>query len=325
VRKSNLSIGVVGAFLILWLGWSFWDAYRPKPVVLQGQIEAQEYSMSSKLPGRIGAVLVRKGDTVVAGQLLFTIDSPEIAAKLTQAQGTQKAARAMAHAADSGAREQEVAAARDQWETAKAAEELAQKSFERMDVLFKDGVIAEQRRDEVYAGYQVAQYQAQAAFELYSMAKEGTRSEVKEAAAGQATAASGLVAEVEAAAADTDIRSAYDGEVASVFLHAGEIAPQGFPVVTIVNMAESWAVFQVREDMLQQTQKDTQIEVRIPALGEEMHAFKITHISVMGDFATWRATNATEGYDLKTFEVEARPLIPIADLRVGMTVLLQLN
>lgn len=325
MNKSNLLIGAVGAFLVLWLGWSFWDAYRPKPVILQGQIEAQEYSMSSKVPGRIDSVLVRKGDAVVAGQLLFSIDSPEIRAKMTQAQGTQQAAAAMSRAADSGAREQEIEAARDQWETAKAAEELAQKSFERMDTLFKDGVVAEQRRDEVYAQYQVTQYQAQAAFELYSMAREGARSEVKDAAAGQATAASGLVAEVEAAAADTEIRSAYDGEVANVFLHGGELAPQGFPVVTIVNMAEAWAVFQVREDMLQQTPKDAEIEVRIPALGEQMHAFKVTHVSVMGDFATWRATNATEGYDLKTFEVEARPLSPIDDLRVGMTVLLQLR
>lgn len=324
MNRNSTLIAIPLIPLILWLGWSFWDAYRPRPMLLQGQIEAQEYAMSSKVPGRIDSVLVRRGDLVEKSQLLFTLDSPEVAAKLEQAQGTQIAASAVARAAETGARAQEIEAARDTWKIAQAAEELAEKSFRRMDQLFRDGVIAEQRRDEVYAAYQAAQFQSKAAYQVYSMASEGARNETVEAAEGQAQAASGLVDEVQAAVEDTEIRSRYEGEVANVFLHKGELAPQGFPVVTVVDMKDAWAIFNVREDLLSRLPKGSEIDVQIPALSRERATFRITHISVMGDFATWRATNATEGYDLKTFEVEARPIQPIEGLRVGMTVLIAL-
>ncbi len=315
----------LGTLLLAWLGWSFWDAYRPRAVILQGQIEAQEYGISSKVPGRIAAVHVRKGDLVEDGQLVFTIDSPEISAKLEQAQGGEQAASALARSVESGARSQEIEAARDQWETAKAAEELARKTFDRMESLFKDGVIPEQRRDEAYAFHQTALYTTKAAFQVYSMAQEGARSEMKDAAKGQVRAATGMVAEVEAFAADTSVHSSHRGEVATVFLHRGEIAPPGFPVVTIVDVSDAWAIFQVREDWLNAVPKNAEIEVRIPALGAEYFRFRVSHVSVMGDFATWRATSATEGYDLRTFEVEARPINPIEGLRVGMTTLLEIE
>ena len=320
-RRLLIGIGLV---LVAWLSWSFWDAYRPRPLVLQGQIEATEYSVSSKLPGRIAQVMVRKGDRVESGQLIFTIDSPEIEAKLAQAQGGRRAAGAIADAADTGARAQEIEAARDQWQTAKAAQELADKTLQRMENLLAEGVIPQQRRDEVYAAHEAAKYASQAAHAVYTMALEGARPETKEAARGQEQAAAGVVAEVEAMELDTAIHSSWSGEVSTVFLHAGELAPQGFPVVSIVDIGDAWAVFSVREDYLKHVAQGTEIQLAIPALGEGLYSFRISHISVMGDFATWRASNATQGYDLKTFEVEARPLQPIAGLRVGMTTLLEL-
>jgi HlyD family secretion protein len=323
MNTGNRFLTIIGFVLLVWLAWSFWDAYRPKALVLQGQIEATEYTVSSKVPGRIAEVLVRKGDLVEVGQLVFRIDSPELEAKLAQAEGGKQAASAIAKAADNGARAQEIEAARDQWQTAKAAEELSAKTLQRMENLLADGVIPLQRRDEVYAAHEAAKYTTQAAYQLYSMAQEGARSETREAAKGQEQIASGVVAEVEAMKEDTEIHSHWSGEVATVFLHAGELAPQGFPVVSVIDIDDPWAIFQVREDYLKNVSKGAEIQVRIPALGGGLYAFEISHISVMGDFATWRATSATAGYDLKTFEVEARPVAPIKDLRVGMTTLLE--
>ena len=311
--------------LVGWISWAFWYAYQPEKLVLQGQIEAQQYSVASKIPGRISEVLVRRGDQVEVGQLVFTIDSPELEAKLEQARGTEQVADAVETAADSGAREQEKLAAYDQWQTAKAAETLASKTYQRLQNLFDEGVASEQRRDEAFAAFQVTQYTAQAAYQLYSLAEEGTRDETRDAAAGQVRAASGLVAEAEALKNDLRIQSAFRGEVSNVFLHPGELAPQGFPVVTIMDTSEAWAVFQVREDLLQRVPKGSKISVLIPSLGEQTFTFEIHHISVMGDFATWRATSSTQGYDLRTFEVEARPSSPIEGLRAGMTVLLEFD
>jgi HlyD family secretion protein len=153
------------------------------------------------------------------------------------------------------------------------------------------------------------------------MANEGAREEVKRAAKAKESMAAGAVAEVEAYLADTKITSWYDGIVSQVLLHQGELAPQGFPVVTLVDIDDAWAIFHIREDYLKDFPTGQKISVTIPALSNEPFLFKISHISVMGDFATWRATDTTQGFDMKTFAVEARPVAPIPSLRVGMTVL----
>lgn len=305
-----------------WLAYSFYQAYQPRPERIQGQIEAQHYSISSKVPGRIEQVSVRKGDNVKKGQIIFTLLSPEIQAKLQQAQAGKNAAGAISEQADNGARIQEISAMKMQWEKAKAADELMEKTYERINNLFNDGVVAEQKRDEVYTQWQASKYNESSAYQLYAMAKEGARDEVKRAAKEQENMAAGAVAEVEAYIADTKISSWHNGEVSQVLLQEGELAPQGFPVVTIIDMDDAWAIFHIREDTLKDFPKGQKIEVNIPALGDNTFMFEITHISVMGDFATWRSTDNSQGFDMRTFEVEARPSENIPLLRVGMTVLL---
>ncbi|MCW8328507.1 efflux RND transporter periplasmic adaptor subunit [Photobacterium sp. SDRW27] len=320
--KSLVAI-VPAAALVGWLGYTFWQAYQPQPERMQGQIEAQQYNVSSKVPGRIEQVLVRKGDRVERGDLIFTLLSPELDAKLEQAKAGQEAAGAMAEQAKKGARSQEIAAAKDQWQKAKAAAELMGKTYQRVDNLYKDGVVAEQKRDEAYTQWQAARYTERAAYQMFEMAKEGARDETKRAAAEKARMAAGAVAEVEAYAADTQVESWHDGEVTQILLHEGELAPQGFPVVSVVDIRDAWAVFHVREDKLKDYNQGAEIEASIPALGNEKYSFKVSHVAVMGDFATWRTTDPAQGFDMRTFEVEARPTQPIEGLRVGMSVIVE--
>ncbi|GHY43857.1 HlyD family secretion protein [Vibrio cholerae] len=312
------AVAVVG-----WIGYRFYQAYQPEPVTLQGQIESQQYSISSKVPGRIDQVLVRKGDQVEKGQLIFTLLSPEIDAKLEQAIAGQKAAGALAQEAENGAREQQIQAAKDQWLKAQAAAELAEKTYLRVNNLYNDGVVSEQKRDEAQTQWQAAKYTESAALQMYELAKEGAREETKQAAFEKARMAAGAVAEVEAYAADTKIQSWFDGEVSQVLMHSGELAPQGFPVVTVVDTQDTWAVFNVREDLLKHFTQGVQFTAYLPALDKSIE-FKVTHVAVMGDFATWRSTDATQGFDLRTFEVEARPVTPTEGLRMGMSVVVKL-
>lgn len=323
--SSRLKIGLLTGLVIIIIGWlfySFYQAYQPLPQRIQGQIEAQYYNISSKVPGRIDKVLVQKGDTVVRDQLIFTILSPEIEAKLQQAKAGKKAAGAVAKQAENGAREQEIAASKTQWLKAKAADELMEKTYNRIDNLYQDGIISEQKRDEVYTQWQASKYSEKAAYELYAMAQEGARDEVKVAAKEQENMAAGAVAEVEAYIADTKVKSWNNGEVSQILLQEGELAPQGFPVVSIVDISDAWVVFHITEDKLKDFPKGQKIEVNIPALGGDSFAFEISHIAIMGDFATWRATDSSQGFDMRTFEVEARPLENIPSLRVGMSALL---
>lgn len=323
ILKTVLAALVV-VIVVVWLGVRFHRASQPPPPRLQGQIEAREYSVSSKVPGRIGHVLVRRGDPVTAGQTIFTLTSPEIEAKLQQAEAGKAAAGALSRQAENGARPQEVRAAREQWLKAKAAAELMEKTFVRIDSLYSDGVLPEQKRDEVYTKWQAALHTEQAAKEIYEMAEEGARSEIKEAAQAKKNMAAAMVREVEAFAEETTVTTYHDGEVSQVLLRAGELAPQGFPVVTVVDLDDVWAVFQIREDLLSRFEKDSEFEARIPALGDGTYRFKVVYLSVMGDFATWRPTDISTGYDMRTFEIEARPVEKIEGLRVGMSVLVDL-
>jgi len=323
ILKTILALLVI-IVVVGWLGFRFYRACQPPAPRLQGQIEAREYSVSSKIPGRIARVLVHRGDAVTAGQTIFTLASPEIDAKLEQAEAGKQAAGAMSRQAENGARPQEVRAAREQWLKAKAAAELLEKTYLRIESLYQDGVLPEQQRDEVYTKWQAALHTEKAAREMYEMADEGARKEIRDAARAREKMAGAMVKEVEVFAGETTVRTFHDGEVSQVLLHDGELAPQGFPVVTVVDIEDVWAVFQVREDLLERFSKGTEFDVRIPALGDGSYRFRVVYLSVMGDFATWRPTDITTGFDMRSFEIEARPIEAIEGLRVGMSVLLDL-
>lgn len=316
-------IFAVFAAIVAWLSYTFWLAYQPKPLRMQGQIEAQQYNISSKIPGRINEVMVKKGDVVAKGQLVFTILSPEIEAKLVQAQAGQDAAEALAEEVYTGARIEQIEAARDKWQQAKAAADLMEKTFQRIENLYNSGVVAEQKRDEAETKLKGARFAENGALQMYKMAQEGAREETKKAAAGKARMAAGAVAEVEVYAADMKIESWNSGEVTQILLQSGELAPQGFPVVTIIDMNDAWAVFHVREDRLSDFNKGSEFSANIPALGGASYRFRVDHVAVMGDFATWRATDSDKGFDMRTFEIEARPVETIEGLRAGMSVIIE--
>ena len=326
MRKLSKALPVIPLLIIvIWVAFSFWQAYQPEQQTLQGQIEAQQYSISSKVAGRIGEVLVKKGDDVVQGQKIFTLVSPELNAKLEQAKANQQAAMAMADDAKKGARQQEVDAAKDEWQKALSGAQLAEKTYFRVNNLYNDGVVSEQRRDEAYTQWQAAKYTENAAKSIYQLTLEGARENTIKAASEKERQAAGKVAEVQAYSNDMQVETKHHGEVSQVLLQSGELAPQGFPVVSIIDMQDAWLVLHIREDMLSQFKKDNEFTARIPALDNQSFTFKVTFVSVMGDFATWRATNSKKGFDLRTFEIEARPVKPIDNLRVGMSAIIDLT
>ena len=209
-KKTTLM--TAGAAVLVLLGLGVWRASQPAPDVFQGQMEARETDIAPKVPGRIAQVLVKEGDAVQPGTPLIRMDSPEVAAKLAQASAAQDAAQAVATKAERGARPQEVEIARLQWQRAEAAAELAATSFKRVEGLARDGLIAAQKRDEAEANYKASRDAAAAAKAQYDMARLGARAEDKAAAAAQARQVAGLVAEVEAAKAETELKSPVAGE-----------------------------------------------------------------------------------------------------------------
>jgi len=318
-----LIIGAIGA-VFLWVGYSFFQNYNQHKIILEGEITAQRYTVSSKIPARIASVDVKRGEVIHKGQKVFTLYSPEVEAKLKQALAARDAAQAQKEQADKGAREEQIEALRQQYLKATAAKELYEKSYKRIQNLYHAGVLAEQKKDELFTKYKAALYTQKAAKELYMMAKKGARAEVKKAADAQARVYDGKVDEVKAFEKEQVIYSYYDAEVESVMLHEGEIAPSGFPVVVLLDRNNSWLNVSVREDYLHAFKQGNVLNVYLPALEKE-YKFKVTYIAPEGSYASWSATQTLKGYELKSFAVELRPIKPIKGLRVGMSGIIKLD
>lgn len=321
LRKTVLALALLA--VVGTIGYGLWRAAAPPPVVLQGQMEAQETDVAPKVAGRIGQVLVQEGQQVRSGDALIRMDSPEIEAKVAQAQAARDAASAVARKAANGARPQEVEMARANWQRAQAAADLASKSWQRVDRLAREGLVAAQKRDEAYANFVAARDQARAARAQYDLALSGARAEDRAAANAQERQVAAVVAEARVAQSEAALASPVAGEVAKVYAKVGEIAPQGVPVVTVVDLNDQWLVLNVREDRVQRFAIGSQFEGSIPALKQDKVTFKVTASSVLPDFATWRATRSDQGFDMRTFEIKARPLQPVAGVRPGMSVLVQ--
>lgn len=323
-RKIILFITCVGIFVVIGaILFGLFKAMQTRPLIFQAQVEAREVDVAAKVPGRVLELLVHEGDHVSLGDVLFELDSPELTAKLAQANAGRDAAAAMETKADSGAREEEIRMAKFSWTRAQSAAELAKKTFDRYDALYKEGLIAEQQHDEAATKANAAEDAALAARAQYDMAANGARTEDKAAATALLDQADGVLAEITAYRAETLLRAPIAGEVSSILIDVGELAPTGFPVITLVDLSDNWAVLNVREDHLIHFKMHDRINGRIPALGNKEVELSVFYIAPLADYATWRATRYSSGYDIKTFEVRMRPINPIDGLRPGMSVLLE--
>ncbi|AKJ32095.1 membrane protein [Caldimonas brevitalea] len=300
------------------LAWGLWKAFAPQSLPLQGQIEAQEVHVSAKIPGRVGQLHVQLGQQLKAGDLVFELDSPEVQAKVVQARAAQEAAQAVAAKADAGARPEEIEMARSNWERAGTGARLARTTYQRVQAMYDEGVLARQKRDEAEAQWRAAEQQEQAARAQYVLARKGARREDQQAANAQVRQVAGVVTEAEVGLAETHIKAPVGGEVSKIQIQPGELAPQGFPVVTLVNLSDLWAVLQVREDEMAAYAMGSVHSAEVPALKTRV-SFKVSSISALPDFATWRAARPG-GTDLRTFEVRLRPTAHAAALRPGMSV-----
>ena len=312
---------VIGGLIVALLALGLWLSYRPVPDQLQGMVDAREIRITSKVTGRIERFFVNEGQPVRAGQLLYTLASPEVAAKSEQAHGALASAQAVENKAEEGARREDVRAAEAQWRRAQAAADLAQETAGRTQRLYDQGVISGQKADEARTNAIASREGARAARAQYDAALAGARPQDRAAASGQVRQAEGAVAEVEAAAAETKVYAPADGEIGHRLAQPGELVPQGFPVFTLTQVQAPWVTLTVREDQLSGLRRGMTIRGSLPALKTRSAAFRVEFVAPAGDFATWRATRQSRGFDIKSFEVRVAPVQKIEGLRPGMTVL----
>jgi HlyD family secretion protein len=292
------------------------------PEIMQGQVEVSEYRVSSKVPGRILEIRVKEGDYVKVGDTLAILDAPEVRAKMEQARSAENAASAIELKAQNGARKEQIQGAYQVLQQAKAGLEIAEKSYNRIQRLFDEGVMSAQKRDEVYAQYKAMEAQCKAAQSQYDMAVAGARMEDKLAAQAQVGRARGAVNEVNSYLGETVQTAQMEGEVSSIYPKVGELVGTGSPIMTISMMNDMWGTFNVREDQLNGMNVGTEFTAFIPAFNKDVK-MKVYYMKDQGSYAVWKATKANGQYDLKTFEVKARPIEKIEGLRPGMSLIVK--
>ena len=322
-QHNNILIAIIGfAAVVVIVAVIGFYAIDRDPEMIQGQVEVSEYRVSSKVPGRILELRVKEDDYVKVGDTLAILDAPEVKAKMAQARGAQDAASAMELKAQNGARKEQIQGAFQLLQQAQAGLEIAEKSYNRVQRLFDEGVVSAQKRDEAYAQYKAYQAQAKAAQSQYDMAVNGARHEDKLAAQAQVNRAKGAVQEVNSYIHETVQVAQMEGEVSDVYPKVGELVGTGSPIMTIAVMSDMWGTFNVREDLLKDMKVGSEFTAFVPAFNKDVK-MKVYYLKDQGSFAVWKATKANGQYDLKTFEVKARPVEKIDGLRPGMSLIIK--
>jgi HlyD family secretion protein len=326
LQQSTISLLVgLGALIlvIVVLGVIGWLTSKPQKIILQGDVEAREYRISSKVPGRISQFLAEEGDTVSKGQLVVLIDSPEVQAKVKQANAGSMAANAQNQKANQSARSELVQGAYEMWQKARVGSDIALKSYTRIQNLYNQEVVSAQKRDEVKAQYDAALATEKAAKSQYDMAIHGAQKEDRVMAMAQVEVANSNVTEVKTYLDEINLTAPAGGEITEIYPKVGELVGQGAPIMSIIDMNDVWFTFNVREDLLQGMDIGKTIQLMIPALGENKRfEAKVYFINEMASYATWKATKVSGNFDAKTFEVRARPTEKIKGLRAGMSAII---
>ena len=322
-QHNNILLAIIGfAGVVIIVALIGFFALGRDPEIIQGQVEVTEYRVSSKVPGRILELRVKEGDYVKVGDTLAILDAPEVRAKMEQAQSAESAAAALELKAQNGARKEQIQGAFSVLQQAKAGLEIAEKSYNRVQRLYDEGVMSAQKRDEAYASYKAMEAQCKAAQSQYDMAKNGARMEDKLAASAQVGRARGAVQEVNSYIHETVQIAQMEGEVSDVYPKVGELVGTGSPIMSIAVMQDMWGTFNVREDQLNGMQVGTEFDAYVPAFDKTVK-MKVYYLKDQGSYAVWKATKANGQYDLKTFEVKARPVEKLEGLRPGMSLIIK--
>lgn len=321
MKNKNTIAGILIVIFTAVIIYAVIIILKPNKVELQGIAESTQIKVASKLIGRVDSLAVKKGDDVKKGDLLFVINSPEIDAKMNQAMAARQAAGAQMMKAENGARREDIKAAYNTYLKAKAAADFAKKTFERVNNLYKEGVVPEQKKDEVETKMIAAVKTEEAAESIWQKAVNGAREEDKNAAGALVKRADAVVEEVGIYKDEISIKSPINGEVSNIIAEEGELVPNGYPVVTIVDLKDIWFSFNIKETYLAKFKKGTEFNVVVPGIGNKEITLRVSYINPLGDFATWKATKTSGDFDIRTFEIHARPVGKVEGLRPGMSAL----
>lgn len=322
-QHNNILLAVLGfTVAVAIVGVIGFFAFGKTDEIIQGEVEVGDYRVSCKLPARIEEIRVKEGDYVHVGDTLAILQIPEANAQQKVAEATEGATQAISDLTDEGARKEQIQSAYDLMQQAMAAEDIARKTYTRMQNLYNEGVMSAQKRDEALAAFKAAEAQVKVTQSQYQLAKSGARKQEKIAAAKNTQAAKSAVDVVKSILRETVQISPVEGEVSDVYPKVGELVGMGSPIMNINIMSDMWGTFNVREDQLKGLKVGDEFTAFSPAFNKNVR-MKVYDIKDEGSYAVWKATKSNGQYDLKTFEVKAHFVNKFDGLRPGMSLIIK--
>ena len=311
---------IVAVLFVAMIGLSIWYLTRREPLVVQGEVQSRTFDLAARVDGRIGQIVVDRSQDVKQGAPLIRIDNPELIAKEQQSEAAQRVAEAELARVRAGFRAETIAVRKAEVDRAAADLTLAQKTFERTRQLVAS-------HDSPQAQYD----KDSAALTLAERTLDQARFSYNEAVAGFTREDLGIaLAKVESAKADVETLKALvdqmvvvapaDAQVFRIPVEDGEFVLQGVPLISLIDPADMWVQFDLREDLMRDLKQGSKFSVRVPALADRRVELEVRVIAAKGEYTGWRATRASGDFDLRTFEVRAYPTAPVPGLRTGMSV-----
>lgn len=290
-------------------------------LLLQGEVDAPEVIVASKAKGRVIERHIERGDDVKKGQLMITLESPELNAQVAALEAAKAQSQAQLDLSLHGTREESIRNLEAVLSQAKVEAANSARDYQRISAVANKGYVSATELDNARRSHDVASQRVRAAQAELDEAKNGDRIELRHKYMAAVQQAEQQLIELKIQQDDLQVKAPVDGEVGPIPAEIGELFNANSPLATLIRIPEAYFVYNLREDILADIRKGDRITITVPALGNKEVEAEIRYIAPMGDYATKRATRATGDFDLKTFEIRLYPVTPIEGLRPGMSAL----
>jgi HlyD family secretion protein len=315
-RGPSIIVGVVAAVVV---ALSVFYLLRPEPLLVQGEVDATRLDIAARVEGRVKEIPVERGQNVPANAVLVKIDNPETVAKLEQMRAAMAVAEAQLANVLVGTRTEVIAARKAELERGQAALVLAQKTFDRTHTLTEQGNAPQARLDQMTDTLHETERAVDQAKSAYDQAVNGYTREERAISKANVEKANADIQSVQSIIDQLVVYAPVASQIYQRNVEPGEYVSPGVPLVTLIDLADVWIHFDLREDLLKTLKVGDRFDVHIPALNDRRVTVEVKLIATKGEYASWRATRASGDFDLRTFSIRAYPVQPVPELRPGMS------
>src|ERR1700741_343937 len=315
-RTPSIVVGIVAAIVA---ALSVFYLLRPEPLLVQGGDEGTRFDIAARVDGRVKEIPVERGQNVPAKAVLVRIDNPETVAKFEQMRAAMAVAEAQLANVLVGTRAEVIAARKAELERAQAALVLAQKTFDRTHTLTEQGNAPQARLDQVTDALHESERAVDQAKSAYDQAVNGYTKEERAIAKANVEKANADIQSVQSILDQLVVYAPIASQVYQRNVEPGEYVSPGVPLVTLIDLADVWVHFDLREDLVKTLKVGDRFDVRIPALDDRSVTVEVKLIETKGEYPSWPATRASGDFALRTFSIRAYLVKPVPELRPGMS------